>query len=298
MRFLRRGPVVTRLALDPPAPRPEREGVAIAAIMRDEAAHVGEWAAFHAAAGVGHVYLYDDGSTDGTAEALRAAHPSVTVIPWAQRFRDARRGWRGPVALHNQVAAYAHALANFGGRWRWMACIDPDEFLVPVGAATLPEALVGLDAPNVSLPWHMFGRGGHAAMPPEGTVHGFLERARDPMDPARGASGFKMLVDPCRCRVAGVHEMRTDGDRTWNDAGRESTFGARLDPAFLSTERVQLNHYYSRSEAEVAAKIARGAMPPDPDYGRRVRRTIAAIERDTVADRRAADWLGARPGGN
>ena len=289
MRLWRRGRVVTRLRARPPAPAPGRAGLAVVAIVRDEAAHVGEWAAFHRAAGAGRLYLYDDGSTDGTAGAAAAAMPEITVIPWAQRFEDARGGWLGGGRVHNQVAAYAHALANFGGGWRWMAFLDADEFLVPVGR-DYAAALEGLDVPNVSLPWHMFGRGGHAGPPPEGTVAGYLRRARDPVDPARGASGFKTLVDPCAVEVVGVHEMRTSGDRTWNDAGARATFGARRDAGFYSAERLRLHHYYARSDAELKAKIARGSNLASADYGRRVMRTVAAIERDEVEDRTAADW--------
>ena len=294
MRLISRGPVMTRLRVDPPPPAPGRDGIALVAIMRNEARHVGEWAAFHREAGAGHLYLYDDGSTDGTVEIVRSLMPESTVIPWAQRFTDARGGWRGPMRLHNQIAAYVHAVANFGARWRWMACLDADEFLMPTGAPTLPEALMGLDVTNVSLPWHMFGRGGRAEPPEEGTVLGFVRRARDPMDPARGASGFKCLFDPCALRIASVHEMRTDGDRTWNDAGHEATFATRRDPAFLSTERVQLNHYYTRSAADLEAKLARGSNLADPAYRRRVMRTVDAIERDEVEDRMAAGWWAER----
>lgn len=294
MRLLDRGKVVTRLRARPPAPRPDRAGLAIVAIMRDEAAHVGEWAAFHRAAGAAHLYLYDDGSSDGTADAAAAAMPSITVIPWAQRFEDARTGWLGGGRVHNQVAAYAHALANFGGRWRWMAFLDADEFLMPVRGDTLDDALDGLDVPNVSLPWHMFGRGGNAAPPAGGTVAGHTRRARDPMDPARGAAGFKMLVDPCAVSTVGVHEMATDGDRTWNDAGRPARFSTRRDPSFLSTDRVRLNHYYTRSDADLRAKIARGSNLGGAEYGRRVMRTVEAIERDEVEDRTAADWASRR----
>ena len=294
MRLFSRGPVLTRLRVEAPQPAPGREGIALVAIMRNEARHAGEWAAFHREAGVGHLYLYDDGSTDGTVEIVRSLMPETTVIPWAQRFISAREGWLGAARVHNQVAAYVHAVVNFGARWRWMACLDADEFLVPTEAPSLPEALAGLDVSNVSLPWHMFGRGGRDAPPEEGTVLGFTRRARDPMDPARGASGFKCLFDPCALRVASVHEMRTDGDRTWNDAGREATFATRRDPAFLSTARVQLNHYYTRSAADLGAKLARGSNLADPAYRRRVERTVQAIERDEVEDRLAAEWWGAR----
>ena len=136
----------------------------------------------------------------------------------------------------------------------------------------------------------MFGRGGHERPPPGGTVAAYTRRARDPMDAARGASGFKMLVDPCAVRVVGVHEMRTGGERTWNDAGVEATFASRRDPGFYSARRLRLHHYYTRSDADLREKVARGSNLTSPGYGRRVMRTVAAIERDEVEDRTAADW--------
>ena len=175
-----------------------------------------------------------------------------------------------------------------------MVCLDADEFLLPVGGATLEDALEGFEGSNLSLPWHMFGRDGHEAPGPEGVVASFTRRARDPMDPAPGASGFKTLFDPCAATVMGVHAVRTEGERTWNDAGREATFRGRADPGFLSTERLRLNHYYARGDGELRAKIARGSNLGDPEYGRRVARTVEAIERDTVEDRLAADWFAAR----
>ena len=46
---------VTKLALTPPDPQPGRAGIALALIVRNEARHIGEWAAFHLTAGVAHV---------------------------------------------------------------------------------------------------------------------------------------------------------------------------------------------------------------------------------------------------
>jgi len=186
---------ISKIGIAPPAPEPDRHGIAIALIVRDEARHAGEWAAFHLRAGVRRILVYDNGSRDGTAGILRRADPArVTVLPWAQSFRDARMGRE----IHNQVLAYAHAAANFGGAFRWMAFIDVDEFLIPRSADSLPDALAHLGAArNVSLPWHMFGRSGHATPPPGGVLAGYTRRARDPMSAARGIRAFTCLVDPC-----------------------------------------------------------------------------------------------------
>ena len=283
---------VSRIGLDrQPAPQSGRHGLAIAAILRNEERHIAEWAAFHHISGVRHFVIYDDGSTDATIAILRAVLPvgALTVLPWAQRLSDA---WLGR-ELHNQVLAYAHAAANFGGAFRWMAFIDVDEFLVPVGHDSLDAALAGLEGcRNVSLPWHMFGPGGNAAPPPGGTVRNFLRRARDPMTDLRGVRAFKSLVDPCHLTAARVHAMETDrSDVTCNDAGQPATFATRDRHNFYSRTAIQLNHYYTRSEAELEAKISRGPnlASKHDRYRRKVMRTAANIQADEVDDLLARD---------
>jgi hypothetical protein len=241
---------------------------------------------------VRHFLIYDNGCTDATLPILRALlGEALTVVPWAQVFSDARMGRE----IHNQALAYAHAAANFGGDYRWMAFIDVDEFLVPKHARTLPEALAHLThARNVSLPWHMFGRSGHAEPPADGILRSYLRRARDPMSDVRGVRAFKCLVDPCHLTAVRVHSMETDGsDETCNDRGETASAAGRERPGFYSADHVQLNHYYTRSEAELVQKIARGPnlQAKAPEYARKVRRTVANIEVDEVEDRAAVDYL-------
>ena len=284
---------ISKIGIRPPRPAPDRAGVAIAAIVKDEARHIGEWAAFHARAGVRHFLIYDNGSTDATLAVLRETLPADarTVVPWAQVFSDARLGRE----IHNQVLAYAHAAANFGGAFRWMAFIDVDEFLIPKRAASIPEALAHLgDCRSLSLPWHMFGRSGHAAPPEGGVLRNYLRRARDPMSAARGVRAFKCVVDPCHLTALRVHAMETDGGGTsCNDRGEAATEAERARPGFYSADHLQLNHYYTRSEAELAEKIGRGhnLQAKSSEYARKVRRTVANIEADEVEDRAALDYL-------
>jgi hypothetical protein len=281
------------IGIAPPAPEPGRHGVAIALIVRNEADHIGEWADFHARAGVRRFLVYDNGCTDATLPILRKrlGPERLYVVPWRQRFSDARLGRE----IHNQALAYAHAASNFGGSFRWMAFIDADEFLIPKRAHDLAGALAHLDrVRNLSLPWHMFGRSGHAARPEGGVLRNYLLRAADPMSDLRGVRQFKCIVDPCHLTRVGVHSMETGGGaRTANDRGEEAEIAARGRPGFYSADHLQLNHYYARSEAELAAKIGRGPnlASKAPEYARKVRRTVANIERDQVEDRAALEYL-------
>lgn len=278
------------MGLVPPRPFHDRHGLAIALVVRNEERHIGEWARFHRLAGVRHVIAYDDGSTDGTVDRLRGqlGPDRFTVIPWRQRLTDRSLGR----PIHNQVLAYAHAAANFGGAYRWLACIDADEFLVPVQASSIDAALahLGDEVVNVSLPWHMFGRCGHQLPPAGGVVANFRQRAQRPM---RGAN-FKCLVDPCRLTGLRVHSMDTGrASVTWNDQGNRFRLRDRHRQDFYSAEYLQLNHYYTRSQAELEEKIGRG---PNLDakrqaYRRKVMRTVARIEARTVEDLQALNFL-------
>ena len=284
---------VSRIGVRPPPPDPGRDGVAIALIVRNEARHIAEWARFHHRAGVRHVLVYDNGSSDGTVDILRATLPEATrtVVPWRQLLSDA---WLGR-EIHNQVLAYAHAASNFGGAFRWMAFIDADEFLVPKRAADLDGALAHLaDRRNVSLPWHMFGRSGHEVPPVGGVLRNYLMRARDPMSEARGVRAFKCIVDPCALTEVGVHAFRTDSaDLTANDRGDEVPLKRRSGRRFYSADHLQLNHYYTRSNAELEAKVGRGpnVASKAPEYRRKVLRTVENIEADQIEDRTALEYL-------
>ncbi len=294
--FLRRNRSITTLAFDPPAPLPGRSGIAIVLIVRNEERHIAEWARFHALAGVRHFHVYDNGSTDDTIPAIRDALPPglLTVMPWNQKLRDERRG----AELHNQALAYAHATRNFGGAYRWMSYIDVDEFLVPKQASSLTEALSRLDhCAQISLPWHMFGRSGHKVAPAGGVLTNYTQRNPDPMSDLKGLRNFKMIVDPCHVTAMKVHQIWTDGSSaTCNDRGKTFAGSAREKSAFYSADHIQLNHYYTRSDAELQAKIARGPnlTTPDADHLRRVMRKVANIEKDAVEDRAAVDFLARR----
>ncbi len=288
---------IGRIGMVPPAPAPDRHGLAIALIVRNEARHIREWAEFHARAGARAILAYDNGCTDATIPILRETlGRALTVVPWNQAFTDTGLGRE----IHNQALAYAHAASNFGADFRWMAFIDADEFLFPTQAPDLDGALAHLgSAPNVSLPWHMFGHSGHDTPPPGGILRNYLRRAADPMSDLRGVRAFKCIVDPCRLMAVGVHAMVTDGTpETVNDRGEPATLKTRTARGFYSTDHLQLNHYYARSRAELAAKVGRGPnlTSKTPEYARKVHRTVANIERTEVEDRKALDYLLRRSG--
>ncbi len=240
-----------------PIPLPQRHiwsphrYLAVVAIFRDEAQRLAEWIEFQRLLGVEHIYLYDNGRSDDPQKVLAPYLDEgfVTLIPWAFPW------YMGSVAA--QTLAYAHALSSFGQSWRWVAFIDVDEFLFPVVDMTLSESLLSYeDLPAVSVFWVMFGFSGHKTPPVGGVIENYVMRAPFPTH-----TKVKCIVNPAEViAVDGAHlfnlkigpkmaftESRKLFDQSWEP--KEDDIGSVF----------RLNHYYTLSRAEFAAKCERGA---------------------------------------
>lgn len=101
----------------------------IATVVHNEGRNLAEWIAFHEVVGVQRFLIYDHGSTDDTREVL-AGIPSAVVFDW-------------PRGAHRQFDAYADAVAL--ADTRWLAFIDPDEYLFSPHYLPLPTVLRGYE---------------------------------------------------------------------------------------------------------------------------------------------------------
>ena len=278
----------SRINIRPPAPAQQRADLALVLIARNEAARISDWLAFHALAGVSHVYLYDHGSTDETAQI---AHDftgcPVTVLPWQLDTSEAKTG----MILPRQILAYAHAICTFGGGYHRMGFIDTDEYLVPRNAASLPEALADIDSVNLSLPWTMFGHGGHDAAPIDAVPFAFRQRAPHATGPLLN---FKCIVDPCDVIQVSTHKFQTatHGNISSNTLGQTAPNTGRSGD-FVTQEVIQLNHYYLMSREQMNAKLEGPAVSGSAKDQRAaaVLRKAALIEEAPVTDTAAVDFL-------
>ncbi|MEJ8561184.1 glycosyltransferase family 92 protein [Yoonia sp. GPGPB17] len=278
----------SRIAIRPPVAEASRAPLALVLIARNEARRIGDWLTFHALAGVSHVYLYDNGSTDETAQIASAFNGcAVTVIPWRLDTSEAKSG----MILPRQIIAYAHAICTFGGAYQRMGFIDTDEYLVPRAAKTLPEALSGMDSPNISLPWTMFGHSGHRTVSEDAVPFAFQYRAAAATGPLLN---FKCIVDPCNVTQVSTHKFHTasDGNMSANTLGFKAPNTKRSD-AFVTQDVIQLNHYYLMSEAEMQAKLSGPAVSGSARDQRAaaIMRKAALIEKAPVQDTSAVDFL-------
>jgi hypothetical protein len=229
-------------------------GIAIAAMFKNEGPYLAEWIEFHLMVGVRHIYLYENGSTDDYQAAVAPfiRDGVVTLIPWRNFYR-----------LPQQALAYAHAIGNFGMDYRWMAFIDIDEFLFPVAGTSLDDTMKKLEhLPAISMPWFMYGHGGHERKPDGLVIKNFIERAAfPPITSQYTLFKTKSIVNPrAISHNLGIHTFWTleDGPVLINDRGEFYPHHRLRVLAFATADYIRLNHYFTRSKEEFQAKLKRG----------------------------------------
>jgi glycosyltransferase involved in cell wall biosynthesis len=72
--------------------------------------------------GAKHVFFLDNGSTDGTVEALEEYEENVTVLRSTLPYKNPRGGLGGTETLFKQ-----YLMGRFGRKGRWVLCADIDE---------------------------------------------------------------------------------------------------------------------------------------------------------------------------
>ena len=219
------------------------------AVAKNGGRYLREWLEFQRLMGAEQVYLYDNGSTDDSAEIVApfVREGFVTLIPWAT-FDD---------EVSPQRHAYAHALCNFGPDFCWMAFIDLDEFVFPVEAPDLISVLRGYeDCSSVCVPWFMFGFSGHETPVPGLVIENYTQRAPFPPPPRHAKLlKWKSIVQPAEVvAVTSAHlfELASGLTGGFDERKAEVTADKATPPP---GDVLRVNHYYSRSREEFTAKL-------------------------------------------
>ncbi|HVC62504.1 MAG TPA: glycosyltransferase family 2 protein [Acetobacteraceae bacterium] len=218
----------------------DKKKLVACAIFENAAPGLPEWLAYHRVVGVEHFVLYDNGSSDDPARAIRnsplAEH--VTLIHWPQR--------------PGQVAAYRHFIDIFAPGFEWAAFLDLDEFLLPLNGRNVVDTLDWLsNASAVLVHRRVFGIAQPRDPPPGLVIETYDRRAADNFPAHRHA---RTIV---RCNelldvTQNPHEFRVNGP-VFNTAGHLAPNSAIQDqPCY---QNLVINHYYARSRPDALAKL-------------------------------------------
>ncbi|MHB8283733.1 MAG: glycosyltransferase family 92 protein [Caulobacteraceae bacterium] len=258
----------------------------IVAIAKNEGEYLLEWIAHHQAIGVDHFIIFDNDSSDGTAKILEVLSKSghVTAVPWPTR--DEYPSFHG-VSIGPQIPAYREGLkmATASGRWKWIGCLDVDEFIVLDRKDSIEDFLDGYpDAAAIGFNWRMFGSSGFKERPAGMVTTSFFGRAPDDWDVNRHVKSFARL----ECvQELGIHLPRLKDGRQAVD-----TLGQVIDPAHnglhsrIAYNGAWINHYYTKSEADFQKKRQRGRVSKHPLDAERIRRSdeFKLSDRNDVLD--------------
>lgn len=260
--------------------------LALISCMRNEGPFLLEWIAHHRAMGVGRFVIYSNDCDDGTDKMLDSLQDHGIVDHFSQDRRDGKS---------LQWQAFKDASSH--GRLTdatWVAALDCDEFLNPLGPlSSVTELLAEAgDADAIAIPWRLFGNSGIVDFQDRPVTELFTKAAPVPCHYPVAASFFKTIYrNDGPFSMPGIHRPKQDGvprfagpdlrplpDAIVQNQSRIQAYGLRFSDA-----RIQLNHYSLRSAASFMVKRDRGL----PNRATRAIGTDYWVERNfnTVSDK-------------
>lgn len=213
--------------------------LALCAIAKDEDKYLQEWIHYHVLIGVERFIIYDNGSATPIEETLAGYVRTglVTVVPFPGKDL--------------QVPAYDHCLHEFGPGFRWIGFLDLDEFLV---LKDTQDARILLseyeDFGGLAANWVMFGSAGHVTSPKGLQIENYLMRRPSP------DLHVKSIVQPRHAiKARNAHQFLYKPGSYCVNEDRLPVGGSH---SYAASRRIQINHYWCRSQQDYAAKLQRG----------------------------------------
>jgi len=210
-----------------------------------------EWLAHHKAIGIDHVFIYDNGSDDDTAELLAEAERSgfVTRIYWPDK----------PITPGAEID-YFNRFAQLS---EWTAYIDTDEFIKVRSDESLKEILEHTKAPALAMNWRLYGSG-NLEEPEADNMLGSLVRSEPQLH-----YHIKVIAKNDEIiRYRNSHNFYYRGGRLARTAEGRPAYGTFVDPARES--KVELSHYVCRGAEDTLKKHASKVSVEGDPYQREV----------------------------
>lgn len=216
--------------------------LSICVLFQNEGPYLKEWIEYHRLLGVQHFYFFNHYSTDEYKEVLK---------PYLQE---------GLVELYDiftiadnietyyamQCKCYTDCLPRTKGISKWVAFIDPDEFLLPIQEQTLTEFLRGYEQfGGVAANWQMFGTSNLKKIPNDRLLIESLTLCAEKN--FAGNRFVKSIVRPERVShfdsaheavyINGYYGVNTDKFPIESEKS-----------SIILTNKLRINHYWTRDE--------------------------------------------------
>lgn len=232
------------------------KGLVICAVVKNEAAYIQEWLAFHLHSGVEHFYLYFNEDEEDT---LRVVQPFVDAGLVTVKHVE---GGGLQAALYGQCLARVKAERPTA---EWIAFHDVDEYLFRTDQGCMMELLATMnDRAALAVNWHMYSHSNHVLQLPrdqllmESNVHTRFEEDPPGLDVhVKSVVRVKHTVD-CGQPHFCVYEP---GWHAKDELGRivEGPFN---DPP-TSPQQIRMHHYNKRTLQDFLMKRLRGRADID-----------------------------------
>jgi hypothetical protein len=226
--------------------KPFDDELSVVAILKNEAPYVREWIEYYRLVGATKFYIYDNDSQDRLKTVISDYIDSGIVV-----YKDFPGKYR-------QNMAYTDAINRYASKTRFMAVIDLDEFIVPVDdGLPLVDVLKNIVrlrpyAAGVSIPWLMYGSNHHKTRPEGLVIDNYLRRAEDSFMLNIKTVFNPRLASGCNNPHYPIYKY---GAFSINENGHIVIGKYDNDK---SCKQIRINHYFTKSEEEFRAKVARG----------------------------------------
>ena len=242
-----------------------RYKVSVCAIFKNESPYLMEWIEFNHIIGIEHFYLYNNNSDDDYLSVLEPYVSSglVTLLQWPKN--------------QAQMECYKDCIEKYREETQWLGFIDIDEFIVPIAYNNIYDFLRPFETKRgaVKIYWKMFGSSGLLDRDPHSLVTESFYVSW-PLYYAVGKCFYNTsfdfnFQDPKNSNLHHCFWANYRGRRIppVNAFDRVCMHG--IDSVKHGQHPIQINHYFSKSYREYAAKKAKGDVffkvnPHDEEY--------------------------------
>lgn len=210
--------------------------LAIACLFKNSEIYLREFVAYHLLVGVEHFYLGNNRSTDGYREILE---------PYIQQgiveLVDVDKDFRSSFECEIHIPFYNSLINRLRGVVKWLACIDSDEFIVPVKTDYILDALAPYDnVGGIMVNWAMYGSSGVEKNDPNKLlVESLIKRAEIDNGECRN---LKTILRPDRVRcMASAHHAHYYPPYHHQQTNGNIPHGELATPV---VDELRINHYF------------------------------------------------------